>query len=642
MFKQYYSYFRKALLSSLCLVILVLYSSIFQVAFAETDDVPQATGVASALSQKHTFIDIPAGSHLLPYINYLTSRRIINGFPDGTFRPIESVTRAQAAKVLTLAKGLTPTTEVTPSFNDVSRDYWAFGVIEAAVKAGLLKGYPDGTFQPDNPITRAEAVTLLIRLSGGELTGIGSQLNDIDSSYWAYQEIATAVQAGLVDLPVGHPFQPEIPFQRGELVRGVSFVLVLGPELRSTELTGKLVVKNGRVSLISADGSTSQVRGETKVVAGDRISTLPGSKAEINFNDGSGLLLESETDITISKAKGLFYMQRDGTPGVTVDKLVISMQKGRMFGALSSRHDDTTTDPKVTAGKLLNLATTQIPADLKNILLAEGETFSPVIQEIPWWAEPYYERERVVVDMPYGVAGIRGSYWMIDISAGGHSISLMIGKADVTAGNKTINLTEGQYTIIPAAGQTPTSASPFTPELKQAWTTVTEWVIEHAEQIGLSIPPGMEPSISVTLTPMDEPPAGAQNHLEDARNIFKTIIETFNETTGGGGDGGGNSGGGSHDNNPPVVISTNQDSTETGLPSAITITFSENILESEGFNGIQLWSGHPGESGAMIVEATFNIEGNNLIIHPSTSLNYNSTTQSLFRVVRLQILTATI
>jgi hypothetical protein len=113
-------------------------------------------------ADKPFFSDLADTSPLYPYVRYLTSQGIISGFPDGTFRPSEGVTRAQAAKVIVLAKGMQPVNNATPIFSDVPANHWAAEDIKAAADAGIVKG-SDGAFRPDAQMTRAEAVVMIMR-----------------------------------------------------------------------------------------------------------------------------------------------------------------------------------------------------------------------------------------------------------------------------------------------------------------------------------------------------------------------------------------------------------------------------------------------------------------------------------------------
>lgn len=89
----------------------------------------------------------------------------VGGFEDGTFRPADNVTRAQAAAFIAKAKGLTQDTAQANKFADSAAIAdWAKGAVGAVVKAGYMGGYQDGTFRADNALTRAEAVSMLDRV----------------------------------------------------------------------------------------------------------------------------------------------------------------------------------------------------------------------------------------------------------------------------------------------------------------------------------------------------------------------------------------------------------------------------------------------------------------------------------------------
>jgi len=114
------------------------------------------------------FKDVPAGYWAKDQIDYLVSKGVIAGYSDGTFKPESPVTREQFAKMICIAKGLKEVKPATPTFKDVGADRWSFGYVEAAVKAGYIKGYADGTFKPANSITRQELAVLGVRVLGKE------------------------------------------------------------------------------------------------------------------------------------------------------------------------------------------------------------------------------------------------------------------------------------------------------------------------------------------------------------------------------------------------------------------------------------------------------------------------------------------
>lgn len=108
-----------------------------------------------------TFTDVPELSWGYEFIETALERGAINGYSDGTFRPVNPITRGQIAKILVLAKGWEPVNSTTSSFSDVARDNPFFTYIEAGVSRGILSGYSDRTFRPGVSATRAQLSKML-------------------------------------------------------------------------------------------------------------------------------------------------------------------------------------------------------------------------------------------------------------------------------------------------------------------------------------------------------------------------------------------------------------------------------------------------------------------------------------------------
>ena len=90
----------------------------------------------------------------------MTSAGIVNGYPDGTFRPNAPITRAEMAKIIALFAKLDKTADRFPD----TAGHWAEAYIRLAAGNGWIEGYPDGSFRPDRSITRAETVTMIDRV----------------------------------------------------------------------------------------------------------------------------------------------------------------------------------------------------------------------------------------------------------------------------------------------------------------------------------------------------------------------------------------------------------------------------------------------------------------------------------------------
>ncbi|GAE87264.1 S-layer homology domain-containing protein [Acetivibrio straminisolvens] len=123
------------------------------------------------------FSDI-RGIEAQEYITHLHDAGIVNGMPDGSFKPESSITRAEFMVLLVKALNLQGTTENTSGFTDID-GHWARDIIIVASKHGLISGYEDGTVRPDRPITLAEACSVVARAFEFKTTknGIYSKLN---------------------------------------------------------------------------------------------------------------------------------------------------------------------------------------------------------------------------------------------------------------------------------------------------------------------------------------------------------------------------------------------------------------------------------------------------------------------------------
>lgn len=107
------------------------------------------------------------------------------------------------------------------AYPDVEKDYWAYPQINDLTEKGVIIGYPDGTFQPDNNVTRAEFAAMVIRALGQEHTKVVQpvQFTDINEEHWAYSDIQKALYFDLISCDVaGELFRPDDPVSRGESV----------------------------------------------------------------------------------------------------------------------------------------------------------------------------------------------------------------------------------------------------------------------------------------------------------------------------------------------------------------------------------------------------------------------------------------
>ncbi|MEI7026832.1 S-layer homology domain-containing protein [Paenibacillus sp. y28] len=166
-------------------------------------------------------------------LELLAKKGILNGVQDNgqlAALPDKPISRAEYVKLIVNALGWTQSATHTDVFSDVSAGHWAAPYVSAAVAHGLTDGYQDGTFKPDNLVTRAEMAVLLVRafeLKQGEASAVA--FTDVDESHWAYAAIQTAASHGIID---GLELNGKRVFQPGDTATRAQAMTVIARQLK--------------------------------------------------------------------------------------------------------------------------------------------------------------------------------------------------------------------------------------------------------------------------------------------------------------------------------------------------------------------------------------------------------------------------
>ncbi|MCU6713041.1 InlB B-repeat-containing protein [Paenibacillus sp. J5C_2022] len=155
----------------------------------------------------------------------------ITGYPDGTFRPDQEITRSEMAALLNRVLEADTINDAKP-FTDVAETHWAYEIITQATEMNVMQGYPDGRFKPDQSISRAEMASIIVKLIDG---GSSSNTGFLDTSgHWAENAIKQARAADIVNGYADGTFRPDEPLTRAEAVTIINKLLDRGP-LSGTE-----------------------------------------------------------------------------------------------------------------------------------------------------------------------------------------------------------------------------------------------------------------------------------------------------------------------------------------------------------------------------------------------------------------------
>ncbi|HEY9619911.1 MAG TPA: S-layer homology domain-containing protein, partial [Crinalium sp.] len=171
---------------------------------------------------------IPAGADLAdivghwaePFIRSLVDRGLLSGFPDRTFRPEQYVTRVQYAAAIAKAFNF-PARRQSSGFTDIQPNFWAAAAIAKAEQMGFIAGFPDRTFRPNQNLTRIQAIVSLVSglgLAGGNPNSLDVYMDRAQIPSYAVNAVAIATQKRIV---VNHPqsnwLEPMVDITRAEM-----------------------------------------------------------------------------------------------------------------------------------------------------------------------------------------------------------------------------------------------------------------------------------------------------------------------------------------------------------------------------------------------------------------------------------------
>ncbi|MBN3940240.1 MAG: fasciclin domain-containing protein [Nostoc sp.] len=223
--------------------------------------VPSATPSPATPSPTSTvnLSDVSSDYWARPFIQALAENNVISGFPDGTYRPNQPVTRAEFAALI--QKAFSNQNRVRQlsagGFSDVPANYWAAAAIQNAYETGFLAGYPGNVFRPNQEIPRVQGIVALssgLGLTGGDTSTLTTYYNDASAiPEYAVGSVAAATVSNLVvNYPDVKQLNPQQSLTRAE----------------AAALLYQALVKQGRVQPIASNLPASQY-----VVAGTPAST---------------------------------------------------------------------------------------------------------------------------------------------------------------------------------------------------------------------------------------------------------------------------------------------------------------------------------------------------------------------------------
>lgn len=233
-------------------------------------------------------------------ISKLSALEIIGGYPDGTFKPSATITRAEFAKMACVAGGMSESADIlggtTSQFSDVKANEWYTGYINLAISQGYVKGYPDGTFKPNNTITNAEVITVIMRILG---------YNDNLPGPWPVDYVA---KAGNLEITTGIVTSTNANAVRGDVARMIDNALEENVVVWNNDIDDFDDKYQNREVTLLADSFKGQTREDLTVVDWSVDSFTKGNlKLAFEDEDGKSAGGYVVTDATVISGGNTVY-----------------------------------------------------------------------------------------------------------------------------------------------------------------------------------------------------------------------------------------------------------------------------------------------------------------------------------------------
>jgi len=298
-----------------------------------------STLVVSTAVSAAGYTDVPTDSWAKSYVDNLVELGVFTG--EGKFRPADNMSRAEFVKSVVVAAGLQGTTAIT--FPDVKDGDWFAPYVKTAVANGVIGGYANGKFGPNDSLTREQAAKIVVKAFDlPEATPAAASFTDVKSTDWSYSYVETLVSYGIVSGYGNGKFGPMDPVKREQVAKIVS--LALSP-------VAPVVVEPG-----------------TEVTGGDLgVSLSAATPAAVTLPSNATAAAVLAVDLTAGSNDVTFN-------GFTVHKKGVGTLPSAFQAYLYDGNN------RLTAGKSLNSSTNNIEFSNVGLKVAAGSTTTVVMK----------------------------------------------------------------------------------------------------------------------------------------------------------------------------------------------------------------------------------------------------------------------
>ncbi|WP_051533695.1 GLUG motif-containing protein [Desulfitibacter alkalitolerans] len=235
---------------------------------------------------------------------------LITGYPDGTFKPNSSITRAEFMTLVNKAFGYKDEAQI--EFSDVNDKAWFMGTVKKAAAAGYIGGYPDGTVRPNNPISRQEVAVVIAKIAGLSAEAESADLftDALSIPGWSKGQIGAAAAAGYMG---GYPdgsFRPANNITRAEAV------MALNKTLAAMDIDEKVQRVFDKPGTYGPEVGKEVLEGDVWItVSGVKLQNMT-IKGDLNITEGVG---EGEVALKNIIVEGNTYIRGGGADSIYIN-----------------------------------------------------------------------------------------------------------------------------------------------------------------------------------------------------------------------------------------------------------------------------------------------------------------------------------
>ncbi|PID23248.1 Parasporal protein [Sporosarcina sp. P3] len=263
--------------------------------------------MSGAAAGKQLFPDVPPTKHYAEAVNDLATRTIIGGYPDGTFKPGNSITRGQAAAIIAKMIGLETWNVKGQKFKDVPTSYGFYKAIAKMAEEGIIGGYPDGSFRPDEPIKRKNMAAILVKAF--DLPRDGKVNNPFKGEVGITQDVLIIYKLGITSGTTPTTFSPNASITRGQAAK----MLVATEKVR---VTNGVTVKAGdlgwnAITAVIDDQVNPSVFRAVRV-AGKKDTLSQVQLLPVKEGTGGVVIWGNDTDLAMKYQKYYIHVKNVG------------------------------------------------------------------------------------------------------------------------------------------------------------------------------------------------------------------------------------------------------------------------------------------------------------------------------------------